>query len=324
MPTKIKAGVVGAAGYTGGELIRLLANHPNVEILFMQSRSQAGQPVETVHADLVGDDLGSFTENIVDVADVIFLCMGHGTSAEFLMDNSFGSEVKIIDLSQDFRISSVEHDFIYGLPEINREKIKAANKIANPGCFATAITLGLLPLAQAGLLPEDININGITGATGAGQSLATTSHFSWRDNNISVYKPFEHQHLLEIRQTLTGLQNEFTGDLSFIPVRGNFPRGIMVTTVLKCDLNELEAIKIYADFYSGHPFTILTTENPHLKQVVNTNKALVYVKKHNNKLLIICIIDNLLKGASGQAVQNMNLMFGLDETTGLKLKASAF
>lgn len=324
MKNKIKAGIAGGAGYTGGELLRILINHPQIDLHFVQSRSHAGQPFEVVHEDLAGENYGTFVGNPIAGADVVFLCMGHGASVKYLEENTFEEGTKIVDLSQDFRLKRESNDFIYGLPELNKEQVKSAGKVANPGCFATCITLGLLPLAAGGYLKEEIHTSGITGSTGAGQSLTPTSHFSWRNNNLSVYKAFEHQHLHEIKQSLQGLQQDFTGDLHFIPFRGNFTRGIIVTSYLKCSLTEEEAFKLFDDFYKDHPFTFVSKKNPHLKQVVNTNKAIVHVAKHGDQLMIISIIDNLLKGASGQAVQNMNLMFGFEENLGLNLKASAF
>ena len=324
MKNKIKAGIVGGAGYTGGELLRILLNHPQVELHFVQSRSHAGHPFETVHEDLAGEDTGMFVEDPLAGADVVFLCMGHGASIKYLEENSFEENTKIIDLSQDFRLKRESNDFVYGLPELNKDAIKTAQKIANPGCFATTIILGLLPLASAGYLKEDVHTSGITGSTGAGQSLTPTSHFSWRNNNMSVYKAFQHQHLNEIKQSIRELQDNFDKAMHFIPFRGNFTRGIMVTSYLKCALSEEEAYELYEEFYKDHPFTYVSKKNPHLKQVVNTNKAIVHVEKHDDQLMVISAIDNLLKGASGQAVQNMNLMFGQDERLGLNLKASAF
>lgn len=324
MANKIKIGIIGGAGYTAGELLRLLVNHPNVEIKFVHSKSNAGNPIHAVHTDLIGEITLNFTSEISSDIDVLFLCMGHGDSKKFLEENQFDAGIKIIDLSQDFRLHAEDNEFIYGLPELNRETISKANKIANPGCFATCIELGLLPLAAAGKLNADINISGITGSTGAGQSLSPTSHFSWRNNNISVYKAFTHQHLKEIRQSLAELQPGFQESINFIPYRGNFTRGIMVSSYLKTNLKLEEACDLYHEFYKSHPFTFLTKENPDLKQVVNTNKALVYLEKNEDNLLVISCIDNLLKGASGQAVHNMNLVCGLEETTGLKLKSGAF
>jgi N-acetyl-gamma-glutamyl-phosphate reductase len=322
---KIKAGIVGGAGYTGGEMLRLLINHADVEIIFVHSNSNGGNLISDVHTDLLGDTDLRFTDELSSAIDVLFLCVGHGDAKKFLNTNSIAAGIKIIDLSQDFRLSGAAgKDWVYGLPELNRECIKTAGFIANPGCFATCIQLALLPLAAKGLLKSEVHINATTGSTGAGQSLAVTSHFSWRNNNLSVYKAFEHQHLNEIGQSLIQLDADFNQDLNFIPQRGDFTRGILAAVYLESDLTTEQAQIIYEDYYSGHPFTHVSKKNIDLKQVVNTNKGLVHVEKHGDKLLIISIIDNLLKGASGQAVQNMNLMFGLDERQGLKLKATAF
>jgi len=324
---KINVGIIGGAGYTGGELIRLLLNHPGVEISFIHSRSNAGKPVYTVHQDLMGDTDLKFTEELNDNIDVLFLCLGHGESRKFLTENKIPEKTKIIDLANDFRLtiqSEISNrKFVYGLPELNRDKIKTADNIANPGCFATSIQLGLLPLAKAGLL-SDIYTTGITGSTGAGQSLSATSHFSWRANNIQAYKTLTHQHLGEIGESLLHLQPTNNIDLSFIPWRGDFTRGIFISSTLHCDLSLDELYKIFEDYYFEHPFTHVSREQIFLKQVVNTNKAVVHLEKAGSKLVVHSAIDNLLKGASGQAVQNMNLIFGLDETTGLKLKANYF
>lgn len=324
----IKIGIAGAAGYTGGELLRILINHPLAEIIFLHSNSNAGKLASDVHADLLGDTDLKFTDSISQNIDVLFLCVGHGDAKKFLDANPVNESVKIIDLSQDFRLrkNSVYSDrkFVYGLPELNRESIRKANNIANPGCFATCIQLGLLPLAASGNLSSEVHINATTGSTGAGQSPGPTTHFSWRNNNLSIYKPFEHQHLNEIGESLLSLQQSFSNELSFVPQRGDFTRGILAAMYLECDLTLDEAQKIYNDYYESHPFSHLSQKSIDLKQVVNTNKAFVYLEKHGNKLFIVSIIDNLLKGASGQAVQNMNLMFGVDEMMGLKLKASAF
>ncbi|WP_316802018.1 N-acetyl-gamma-glutamyl-phosphate reductase [Pedobacter nototheniae] len=325
---KIRAGIVGGAGYTGGEMLRILVNHPNVEIAFVNSSSNAGNLISDVHTDLFGDTDLKFTSDLPQDIDVLFLCVGHGDAKKFLAANSINDGIKIIDLSQDFRLaankSNEQRDFVYGLPELNRDTIKKAKNIANPGCFATCIQLGLLPLASAGLIKNEVHINATTGSTGAGQSLATTSHFSWRNNNLSVYKAFEHQHLNEISESLVQLQPSLAEALNFIPQRGDFTRGILAAIYTESDLTLEEAQKLYEDYYSAHPFTHVSRRNIDLKQVVNTNKALVHIEKHGDKLFIISIIDNLLKGASGQAVQNMNLMFGLEETAGLKLKAANF
>jgi len=321
----IKTGVIGGAGYTAGELIRILINHPQVDLVFVNSTSNAGNKLSDVHGGLLGETDMSFTDQLpYEKINVLFFCTAHGDTKKFLDSNSVPDNLKIIDLSTDYRHISSEHDFVYGLPELNKEQIRKANHIANPGCFATAIQMGLLPLAKAGLLDTEIHINAITGSTGAGVKPSATSHFSWRENNISVYKAFEHQHLAEIRQSLVQLQNNFEEEINFIPVRGNFTRGIFVSTYLKFEGALEDAVKLYEDFYKDHPFTIVTGSNPDLKQVVNTNKCIVHLEKHGNKLLVLSCIDNLLKGASGQAVQNMNLIFGLDETEGLKLKAAAF
>jgi len=322
--TKIRVGVAGAAGYTGGELIRLLLGHPYVEISWLHSSSNGGKPVYAVHDDLIGyTDLAFSTEANADNIDVVFLCLGHGTSAKYLADNPALLKKKIIDLSQDFRLTGT-HDFVYGLPEFQRDVIAKANHIANPGCFATAIQLALLPLAAHGLLTNHVHINATTGSTGAGQALSETGHFSWREGNFSVYKAFTHQHLAEIGQTLTSLQNNRSGGLYFIPNRGNFTRGIFVSLYLQCSLPEDEAIELYENFYASHPFTHVTKSNLHLKQVVNTNNCLLQIEKHGEQLLILSAIDNLLKGASGQALENMNLLFGLEQTAGLRIKPSAF
>ncbi len=326
--SKIKVGIAGGAGYTGGELLRILVNHPEVEILSVHSNSNAGNPISDIHTDLFGDTDLKFTNALSQDIDVLFLCVGHGDAKKFLDSNPINPGIKIIDLSQDFRLSKnaqyASRKFIYGLPELNREKIKAAGNIANPGCFATCIQIGLLPLAAKSLLNSEVHINATTGSTGAGQSLATTSHFTWRNNNLSVYKAFEHQHLNEIGETLRILQNGYDQQINFVPQRGDFTRGILAAIYVESDLTLEEATKIYEDFYDSHPFTHVSKKNIDLKQVVNTNKALVHLEKHGNKLFIISMIDNLLKGASGHAVQNMNLMFGLEESTGLRLKATAF
>ena len=321
----IKAGVIGGAGYTGGELLRILVNHPDVEIEFVNSNSNAGNKLYSVHEGLIGETEMVFTDQLpFEKIDVLFSCLGHGDTKKFLESHTVPANVKIVDFTQDHRIKAEGNDFVYGLPEMNREKIKGAMHIANPGCFATAIQIGLLPLAKAGLLTNEINTTAITGSTGAGQKPSATSHFSWRNNNISVYKAFEHQHLLEIRQSLTQLQGKFDTELNFIPVRGDFARGIFVSTYMTSDLTIEQAYDLYNDFYKDAAFTFVAEGNIDLKQVVNTNKAVVSLQKHGNKLLVLSAIDNLLKGAAGQAVQNMNLLFGLDEKAGLKLKPSAF
>jgi N-acetyl-gamma-glutamyl-phosphate reductase len=321
---RIKVGIVGGAGYTGGELLRILLFHPSVEISFVHSKSNAGNEIYKVHSDLLGYSNLKFTGELSENIDVMILCLGHGDAKKFLDENKVSDSIKIIDLSHDFRIASASHDFVYGLPEINRERIKSAKRIANPGCFATCIELGLLPLAWKGKLNNEVHISGITGSTGAGQSLSATSHFSWREGNMSVYKAFSHQHLKEINQSLKQLQSSFDKAINFIPYRGNFTRGIICTAYVKTDLSQEEAKALYSDFYASHPFTFVSDDNIDLKQVVNTNKCLLFVEKHGENLMIISIIDNLLKGASGQAVQNLNLMFGLGETEGLLLKPAGF
>ena len=321
----IKAGIIGGAGYTAGELIRILVNHPTVEIAFVNSTSNAGKDVTAVHGGLFGETELVFTNELpLDGVDVLFLCSAHGDSRKFLEANSVPAGLKIIDLSTDYRQARPDHDFVYGLPEINKEAIQKAFHVANPGCFATAIQLAILPLAAAGLLTDDVHINAITGSTGAGVKPAETSHFSWRNNNISVYKAFGHQHLDEIEQSVRQLQPGFDKNLNFIPVRGNFARGIFASTYTKCPLSVGEAKALYSEFYKDAAFTFVADKNPDMKQVVNTNKAIIYVEKHGENLLIISMIDNLLKGASGQAVQNMNLMVGIDEKAGLNLKSTGF
>jgi len=324
----IKAGIVGGAGYTAGELIRLILNHPKVSLDFVYSTSNAGNKLYAVHTDLLGDTEQSFTNKINPEVDVLFLCLGHGNSTAFLQNNSFSETTKIIDLSNDFRLNSDANfegkEFVYGLPEVSKTEIKAANYIANPGCFATCIQFGLLPLAKAKKLGNDIHINATTGATGAGVSPSATSHFPWRDNNFSVYKPFTHQHLGEIGETLEFLQEGKTGELLFIPNRGNFSRGIFASIYTKFEGSLEEAVQLYKEFYAGQPFVHITDAPVNMKQVVNTNKCAISLIKHGDNLLIYSAIDNLLKGASGQAVQNMNLMFGFEGAEGLHLKGSAF
>lgn len=322
---KIKAGIIGGAGYTGGETLRLLLNHPQVEVAFVQSRSQAGKPVTSTHSDLIGETDLIYSADFNQPVDVLFLCLSHGESKKLLTEQTFASTTRIIDLGNDFRLGDKagEREFVYGLPEFQRDKIKQAKNIANPGCFATTIQLGLLPLAKAGLLTE-VHTTGITGSTGAGQKLQDTTHFTWRANNISAYKTLSHQHLGEINQTLKKLQPAFSGEVNFIPWRGDFTRGIFVTSVINCVLSLDELNKLYEEFYASHPFTHVSKETIDLKQVVNTNKCLIHLEKVGDKLAIHSITDNLLKGASGQAVQNMNLMFGLAEDAGLKLKSAVF
>ena len=321
----IKVGIIGGAGYTAGELLRILINHPGAEVVFVQSSSNAGNPVFDVHVDLLGETDLQFTADMpFNSVEVVFLCMGHGMSKEFMAHNDLPVGLKVIDLSHDFRLKREGNDFVYGLPELNREQIKRARFIANPGCFATGIQLALLPLASAGLLMDEVHVQAITGSTGAGQKPTDTSHFSWRNNNLSAYKIFEHQHEGEIIQSLKQLQPGFWYDFNFVPVRGNHTRGIFAAAYTKFERTLEEAKEIYTDYYSNHPFVFVVESNPSLKQVVNTNKAVVYLEKHRNKLVVISVTDNLIKGASGQAVQNMNLMFGLDEKAGLNLKPVAF
>lgn len=328
MSSKIRIGIVGGAGYTGGELLRILLRHPQAAICFVHSKSQADKPLYAAHPDLLGETDMAFTGTFPLVKggpsgnlDVLFLCMGHGESSVFLNEQTIEG-VKIIDLSQDFR--DERGGFVYGLPELQRKQIKGADRIANPGCFATAIQLALLPLATAGKLQSDVHISAVTGSTGAGQSLSATTHFSWRSGNISVYKAFTHQHLKEIKQSLKVLQPDFRGDMRFIPYRGSFTRGILASCYTTCDLSLEDAKKLYTHYYGPHPFTHVSPIEVDIKQVLNTNKCLLYLEKHEDQLLITSVIDNLTKGASGQAVQNMNLLFGLDEETGLKLKPTAF
>lgn len=321
----IKVGIIGGAGYTAGELIRLLINHPDVEIVFINSSSNAGNLITDVHEGLYGETNMHFTGELpLDSIDCLFFCTAHGDTKKFLEAHTVPENVKIIDLSMDYRIESEEHDFVYGLPELNRRRICAAKHIANPGCFATCIQLGILPLAKHLMLNTDLHVNAITGSTGAGVKPSATSHFSWRNDNISIYKPFTHQHLAEIKQSLRQLQNSFDSSINFIPVRGNFSRGIFATTYLDCKIDLEEIKRIYESYYEDHSFTFVVDKNPDLKQVVNTNKCLIYLQKYEDKLLIVSMIDNLLKGASGQAVHNMNLLFGLEEKVGLHLKPSAF
>lgn len=324
----IQAGIVGGAGYTAGELIRILMYHPQVNINFIYSTSNAENPVSKVHQDLIGSTDLQFTNTINAEVDVLFLCLGHGNSTAFLENNSFSDSTKIIDLSNDFRLEAdanfLGKQFVYGLPELNKDAIKQANYLANPGCFATAIQLALLPLAANKKFKNDIHINAVTGATGAGTSLSATTHFTWRDNNFSYYKPFTHQHLGEINQSVKQLQGDFDSEIIFMPNRGDFSRGIFATAYTNFDGTLEEAQALYKDFYKDAEFTVVSDDNIHLKQVVNTNKCILHLHKHNNKLLITSVIDNLLKGASGQAVQNMNLMFGFNEGEGLQLKASYF
>ncbi len=324
---KINIGIVGGAGYTGGELLRVLLRHPNAHISFVHSTSSAGELVSKVHADLLGDTSLKFTNTLDQNIDVLYLCVGHGDASKFLTANEIKASIKIIDLSQDFRLAGSavigNRNFVYGLPELQREAIKSATNIANPGCFATAIQLGLLPLAAKGLLKE-VYTTGITGSTGAGQGLSNTSHFSWRANNIQAYKTLQHQHLNEIVQSLAQLQGNQNAEVNFVPWRGDFTRGIFVTSVVSADLS-LEALyDLYNAYYEGHAFTHVSKNNIDIKQVVNTNKCIIHIEKQGNKIAIHSVVDNLLKGAVGQAVQNMNLIFGIDEAAGLQLKANYF
>jgi len=321
----MKIGILGAAGYTGGELIRVLLNHPQAEIVFANSESNAGNPVADIHEGLYGETDLKFTDAMpFDKADVLFFCFGHGKSEQFLKEHKMPRGMKIIDLAQDFRLEREGNDYVYGLPEINREKIETAWHVANPGCFATAIQLALLPAANMRLIKDDVVVNAITGSTGAGQKPGATTHFSWRMGNISIYKPFQHQHVPEIRQSIRQVQGFLDADIDFIPYRGDFARGIFATAVVKTDAPEDEIIAGYKEFYKDAAFTHYVDKPLDLKQVVNTNKCLVHCEKFGQKLLITSCIDNLLKGAVGQAVQNMNIMFGQDERLGLSLKPSAF
>ena len=326
MSKKINIGIIGGAGYTGGELIRLLIHHPHANIVFVHSNSNTGKPLDKVHNDLIGDTEIIFTDKIFADVDVLFLCAGYTEARRFLEENKISNATKIIDLSHDFRLDEHniigERKFIYGLPELNREEIKAANNIANPGCFATCIQLGLLPLAKEKML-NTIHTTGITGSTGAGQSLQATSHFSWRVNNIQAYKTLSHQHVDEIKQSLQKLQNN-QPVLHFVPWRGDFARGIFVTSYCQSGLTLVQANNLYKTFYASHPFVHVSDMMIDLKQVVNSNKAVIFIEKIDDQLVIHSAIDNLVKGASGQALQNMNLMFGLDEKAGLNLKASKF
>ena len=319
----VKVGIIGGAGYTAGELIRLLINHPAVEIAFVHSTSNAGNAVSDVHGGLVGETDLRFSDHYdLTAVDVLFLCSAHGQSRKFWEENPAPVTLKIIDLAQDFRDESC--GYVYGLPEINRKRIASTTRLANPGCFATAIQLALLPLAANALLKNEVHITAITGSTGAGVKPGATTHFSWRNDNISVYKAFEHQHLIEIGRTLKTLQPSFDSAVNFVPMRGDFARGIFASVYTETDLTAERAVELYKEFYADAAFTFVVDREVDLKQVVNTNKAVVRVAKYGNKLHIVSVIDNLLKGASGQAVQNMNIMFGLDENLGLNLKASAF
>ena len=324
----INIGIIGGSGYTAGELIRILMFHPHANLDFVYSTTNAGKPLSIAHQDLMGDIEMNFTDTINPHVDVLFLCLGHGKSISFLENNQFSDNTKIIDLGNDFRLIKDKEfngkSFVYGLPELNKAAIENANYIANPGCFATAIQLALLPLAAEGLLQEDVHINATTGSTGAGVGLAATSHFSWRNNNFSHYKAFEHQHLGEINQSINQLQTSFSNELIFVPNRGDFPRGIFATLYTKSEESLEDLVAKYEAFYANQPFVKVTTTNINMKQVVQTNKCIISLMKKGNRVLITSIIDNLVKGASGQAIQNMNLMFGFDETTGLHLKPSGF
>ncbi len=321
----IKVGIIGGAGYTAGELIRLLINHPEAEITFVNSQSNAGHKISDVHGGLLGDTDLEFTDQLpLDTIDVLFFCMGHGDTRRFLESHTLPEGLKVIDLSMDYRLKDESHDFVYGLPELNRRATCSAQHVANPGCFATAIQLALLPLAKHLMLNDDVMVTAITGSTGAGVKPQATSHFSWRDNNLSVYKAFQHQHVPEIKQSILQLQQSFDHEIDFIPVRGDFPRGIFAMVTVKTKMEIEELYRIFTDYYEDDSFTHVVRENIDLKQVVNTNKCLLHLEKHGDKLLIISCIDNLLKGASGTAVHNMNLMFNLEEKVGLQLKPSAF
>lgn len=320
----IKVGVIGGAGYTAGELLRILIYHPKVIIDFVQSKSQSGKKISEIHMDLAGEFDTCFVSDINAEVNVIFICSGHGYTKSFLNESKIPDRVKIIDLSRDFRLRGSASGFIYGLPELNRAEISECSRLANPGCFATAIQLGLLPLAKNNLLTDELHVHALTGSTGAGQQPSRTTHYSWRNNNISIYKAFSHQHLDEISQSLKQLQPDFNHAVNFLPIRGGFTRGIFASIYMTTDADLADVKSAYNDFYKTHPFVHVTSQDPSLKQVINTNKCFLFLRKIGNKLLIISIIDNLIKGASGQAIQNMNLMFGLPETTGLNLKGSAF
>ena len=320
----IKVGIAGGAGYTAGELVRILLGHPGASIQWIHSSSNAGNPLSDVHTDLLGDTELVFCESMDFTAiDVVFLCMGHGKSVTFMKENQLPAGLKVIDLSNDFRLNRSDNEFVYGLPEVNRQEIRSCRYLANPGCFATSIQLALLPLAAEQLLDE-IHVHAITGSTGAGQAPSGTTHFSWRNGNVSVYKAFGHQHLDEMNETMRTMMPGFKAPFNFVPIRGNFSRGILASVYLDCKVDERRAVELFKAFYSGHPFVTVSQKPVDIKQVVNTNKCLLHVKKHGDKLHIVSVIDNLTKGASGQAVQNMNLMFGLDESEGLRLKPVAF
>ena len=320
----IQAGIVGGAGYVGGEVIRLILNHPKIEIKYVSSRSQAGKALHEVHRDLLGSTELSFSDSYDTDVDVLILCMGHGKSSEYLSKVDVRSETVIIDLSRDFRLNADAGDFVYGLCEMNKQDIKKSNRIANPGCFATCIQLALLPVADAKKLDSEVHVTAITGSTGAGQKPVSTTHFSWRNNNISIYKPFTHQHLGEISQSVTELQPSFDQEINFIPMRGDFTRGIFASVYFDSDLSEEEAIKLYKEYYADSPFVHVSNAPISVKDVVNTNNGYLYIAKHGGKLRIESAIDNLQKGAAGQAIQNLNLVMGYPEDTGLKLKPSSF
>lgn len=319
----IRVGIAGAAGYTAGELIRLLVNHPHVELKYAQSGSHKGEPIHSVHGDMIYLDM-TFQDIDFESIDLLFICMGHGNSAKFLAENPVPERVKIIDLSNDFRLKADAGEFVYGAPELNREQIKGSRAVANPGCFATSINLALMPLAKAGILPEEVNVVGITGSTGAGQKPTQDTHFSNRNSNLSNYKVFTHQHLGEIGETLVAAGAHEGTDIAFVPVRGCHTRGIMSDVVVRLDESLEEIVEIYKSYYATHPFVCVSDKPVYMKQVVNTNYCFLSLQKEGRKLLITSVVDNLLKGASGQAVQNMNLMFGLDEMEGLRLKANYF
>ena len=320
----IKAGIVGGGGYTAGELIRILLHHPEVQLTSVLSNSQVGKTLSKTHHDLIGETDLKFTDQYDADIDVVFLCRGHGQSQPFLEENKVDDNTCIIDLSRDFRMEDGTHNFTYGLPELQKEKIQQTNKVANPGCFATAMQLAILPLASEKMLQTEIHIHGITGSTGAGQSKLDTTHFSWRNNNISVYKAFNHQHLTEVNQSIEMLQGKYDKHINFVPMRGDFTRGIFISLYTDTDQSEEALVDLFKSYYADHPFTHVSDENIALKQVVNTNKAILHVEKHNGKIFVTSVIDNLLKGASGHAVQNMNLSFGLEETSGLNLKSTVF
>jgi len=322
----IHAGIIGGAGYTGGELVRILLNHPQCKIVFVNSQSQAGKKISDVHQDLLGETDLAFSAELQNDIDVLFLCLAHGDSKKFLLKNDIPDKIKIIDLSQDFRISNHDNqrEFVYGLPEAYKDQIVKAQNIANPGCFATAIQLALLPLASKKMLNKSVHVSGVTGSTGAGQQPSETTHFSWRHSNISLYKAFEHQHLAEIRKTLSFINSKELSEVFFLPFRGGFSRGILISAYTELEISIEQAVNLYSEYYSTHPFIFISGSSPNVKQVINTNKAVLFIEKHGKILNVVCAIDNLVKGASGQAVQNMNLMFSLDETCGLNLKPVAY